>query len=212
MSRLSELYKAIETFKSEGVALDKGILSQISELEENIIKNDILPVLQDSIEPALSQIKRELILVVEYSPQQPISVRLTRKRSFVNELPDAKIIKADPIVEHNSYEGKKVYAKKSPAQNLRITFPNGKVIENKKAVDSIIEFVQYVGVERVRKLGIIRCKIPLISNTVDKKYGSRQKQLGNGWMIMTCTSTESKKDDIIYISKAYNLNVKVELI
>ena len=49
--------------------------------------------------------------------------------------------------------------------------------ENKKAVDSLIEFIKYVGVDKVRAAGLYRCKIPLISNTIDKKYGNRQKTL-----------------------------------
>ena len=126
-------------------------------------------------------------------------------------MPDAKVIEPDPEVEHKTLS-QKVFGTKSPKTNLRILFPNGKVIENTKAADSLIEFIQYVGIGKVRSLGIIRCKIPLISNTIDKKYGSRQKPLGQGWYVMTCTSTKDKKKDIDAISEAYNLGVKVEIV
>lgn len=212
MSRLDQLYKAMQTLNSEGLVLNEDLLNQVSELEEKIIKNEILPIIRETIEPALSPVQRDLVLVVEYSPNTPISVKLTRKRSFVNELPDAKVIEPDPEVEHRTNPTVKAYSSKAPATNLCITFPNGMVVKNNKAVETLIEFIQLVGVDKVRKLGLIRCKIPLISNTIDKKYGSRQKPLGNGWYVMTNTCTEDNKKDIEAISEAYNLGVKVEIV
>ena len=212
MSKLKNLYLALENLQSAGFPIDDKLMAQISELEEKIIKNDILPVLQDTIQPALLQVKRELVLVVEYTPNQPISVKLSRKRSFVNELPDVKIIEPDPEVEHKTHTSPVTTHSKSAKTNLRITLSNGKVIERSKAVDALIDFVLYVGAEKVRKLGIHRNKIPLVSNTLDSKYSSRQKPLGGGWYLMTCTSTKDKKKDIEAISEAYNLKVKVEII
>ena len=68
MSRLDQLYKAMQTLNSEGLVLNDDLLNQVSELEENIIKNEILPIIRDTIEPALAPVQRDLVLVVEYSP------------------------------------------------------------------------------------------------------------------------------------------------
>ena len=211
MSRLDQLYKAMQTLRNEGLALNDDLLNQVSELEERIIKNEILPVLRDTIEPALAPVQRELVLVVEYSPKQPISVRLTRKRSFVNDLADAKVIEPDPEVEHTVKLITKAGIEKSAAKNLKIVFPNGHTIVNETATESLFEFVKYVGVNKVRALGLIQCKVPLISNTIDKKYGKKQKHLGGGWYLMTNTSTLAKKSDIEKISNYYSLNVKIEV-
>lgn len=212
MSKLEKLYNALDSLQEAGLSFNDDLLAQISELEEKIIKNDILPIIQDTIQPALVPVKRDLVLVVEYSPNQPISVKLSRKRNFANQLPDAKIIDFDSPVEHTTHLSPKIKHTKSPRTNLRITLPNGYVINNNKAVDSIIEFVKYIGVEKCRKVGLIRCKIPLISNAIDNKYSERQKPLGDGWYLMTCTSTENKKEDIEAIAKYYKLNVKVEIV
>lgn len=40
----------------------------MSELEEDIIKKEILPVVTETIEPALKQVQRDLVLVVDYHP------------------------------------------------------------------------------------------------------------------------------------------------
>ena len=212
MSRLDQLYKAMQTLNSEGLVLNDDLFNQVSELEERIIKNEILPILRKTIEPALSPVQRDLVLVVEYSPNTPISVKLTRKRSFVSELPDAKVIEPDPEVEHKTNFRKTLCKTRSSVSNLRIVFPNGKVIENRNASDSLVEFIQYVGIDKVRAVGLYRCKIPLVSNTIDKKYSHQQKVLGNGWFVIVNTSTAAKKKDIEAISEAYNLGVKVEIV
>ena len=90
MSRLSDLYKAMETLRKEGLPVGEDLERKANELEEEIIKKEILPVLTKTIEPALQPVKRELVLVVDYVPGQPLSVHLSRKRNFTAEIPDAK--------------------------------------------------------------------------------------------------------------------------
>ncbi len=53
MSRLSDLYKAMETLRKEGLSLNKDLERQVEELEENIIKDEILPSLSSDITPRL---------------------------------------------------------------------------------------------------------------------------------------------------------------
>ena len=84
MSRLGDLYKAMETLRKEGLSLNEDLERQVSELEEDIIKKEILPVVTETIEPALKQVQRELVLVVDYHPGMPISVSLSRKTNITN--------------------------------------------------------------------------------------------------------------------------------
>lgn len=110
MSRLSDLYKAMETLRKEGLPVNEDFEKKANELEEDIIKKEILPVLSKTIEPALQPVKRELVLVVDYVPGQSLSVHLSRKRNFAAELTDAKEMVLDPEVTHrnrlSSSEGK----------------------------------------------------------------------------------------------------------
>lgn len=50
----------------------------------------------------MSQIQRELVLVVEYKSGEPISVALSRK-SNIAELLEAKRLEPDPQVEHKEF-------------------------------------------------------------------------------------------------------------
>lgn len=60
MSRLSDLYKAMETLRKEGLSVNENLEKKANELEEEIIKKEILPVLSKTIEPALQPVKRGL--------------------------------------------------------------------------------------------------------------------------------------------------------
>jgi len=79
MTKLEKLYSIIENSREVGVKLSKDVLQQVEELEEGIIKEEILPALSSDIAPRLNPIQRDLVLVVEYHPGEPISVALSRK-------------------------------------------------------------------------------------------------------------------------------------
>lgn len=212
MSRLSDLYKAMETLRKEGLSLNEDLEKQVSDLEENIIKKEILPIVTETIAPALKQVQRELVLVVDYVPGIPISVHLSRKRNFTADITDAKEILPDPQVEHKEIGKTGPKGKISAATRLKITFANGNVIQELQASETFRKFVMEIGAERVRSLGLKQNKVPLISNTLDKKYKSSQKAVGNGWYLMTCSNTLTKKRDIERIANAFKVKVKVEII
>jgi hypothetical protein len=69
-----------------------------------------------------------------------------------------------------------------------------------------------VGVDKVRAVGLIVNKIPLVSNTEDKKYQTAQKPLSNGWFLMTCSDTATKRKQILTIASYLNFKVIVEII
>lgn len=149
MSRLSDLYKAMETLRKEGLSLNEDLEKQVSDLEENIIKKEILPIVTETI---------------------------------------------------------------APATRLKITFADGHVIQEPQAAETFCKFVMEVGAERIRTLGMKQNKVPLISNTLDKKYKSSQKPVGNGWYLMTCSNTLTKKRDIERIANMFNIKIKVEIV
>ena len=209
MSRLSDLYKAMETLRKEGVSTE-DLEQKVSSLEEDIIKKEILPVVTQTIEPALKQVQRELVLVVNYHPGEPISVSLSRKANIA-ELLDAKLLEQDPQVEHR--DGTK---RRNPVERineksvLRVTFPDGTVIEDKKAKMTFTKTIQKLGLMRVRNLGISFCGVPIVSNTLDKKYGKTQVPVEGGLYVMTHSSTHDKKKMLDKISTRLGIKLKVE--
>lgn len=217
MSRLDDLYKAMETLRKEGLPVHDDLEQKASELEEEIIKKEILPVLTKTIEPALKPVQRELVLVVDYVPGQPLSVHLSRKRNFTAELDDAKEIVLDPEVSHTNHEQKANDDKieRSPARDLSVFFPDGTEIAEKTAVETFVKVVKKIGVAEVRKVvedyNLKFCKVPVISNRRDEKYGRSQKDLGGGWLLITHSSNQTKKQFLDKVSAVLHLGLKVTL-
>lgn len=212
MSKLSKLYELRSLSQEFGMEWTEKQERQLEAEEEHLIKNEVLPVVSKSIEPALSQVERELVLVVDYVPGTPLKVSLSRKRNLFDALEDVVEIKPDPEVEHTEKKkgGKKVVT--NPRTRLRITMPDGLIIEERTAWQSLQKFILRVGVERVRAVGLIANKIPLVSNTVDKNYKTAQKPLGNGWLLMTCSDTATKRKQILAIAEALGLSINVEIV
>lgn len=210
MSRLGDLYTAMETLRKEGLSLNEDLERQVSELEEDIIKKEILPVVTETIEPALKQVQRELVLVVDYHPGEPISVSLSRKTN-ITELIDAKILEIDPQVEHREGGKRRKPVERINAKTiLRVTFPDGTVIQDKKAKTTFADAIKRIGLMRVRNIGITFCGVPIVSNSLDSKYGKAQLPVGNGLYVMTHSSTHDKKKMLDKIAKELNLKLVVE--
>ena len=209
MTKLQKLYSTIQNLKELGLELGEDLLKQTADLEQDIIKNEILPVISEKIEPVISQIERELVLVVDYVPNEPLSVRISRKRNFTEQMETIEIT-PDPKVEHNIGNIKRTSTSKSAKTNLRVTLPNGKTIENRFAYETLHEVVMMAGIEKVRDLGIIQCGVPLISSTQDNFYN--QKEIAKGIYLITHSSTVQKRIQIEKISEALGLSLKVEII
>lgn len=215
MSRLSKLYEAMETLRKEGLPVGGELERKANELEENIIKKEILPVLTKTIEPALQPVQRELVLVVDYKPGEPLSVHLSRKSNITAELADAKEMKLDDAAVHSTHALTNPSQTKAPASDLEIEFPDGTVIAESKATETMIKAVQKIGVMRVRRvveeLNLKFCKVPVISNRRDSKYGRSQKDLGGGWLLITHSNNEMKKAFFEKVSDALHLGLKVRI-
>ncbi len=211
MTKLEKLYSIIENSNDVGVKLTDDVIQQVEELEEKIIKEEILPSLSGDIAPRLKPIKRDLVLVVEYHPGKDISVALSRKTKVVETI-GAKPLELDPQAQHK--EGKKGIAKShvSPKTGLCVYLPDGSFIQESKACDTFIKAIQLAGVMQVRELGMSFCHVPIVSNTIDAKYGRAQHPVGNGLYVLTHSSTAAKKQQLDRISKALKLNWKVEII
>lgn len=218
MSRLNDLYKAMETLRKEGLPVNEDLEKKANEIEEEIIKKEILPILTKSIEPALQPVQRELVLVVDYIPGQPLSVHLSRKRNFTADMPDAKEIVVDPEVTHreqgkNSGSDEKI--QRGPARDMVVFFPDGTIIAEKTAVETLVAVVKKIGVTQVRQVveeyKLKFCKVPVISNRRDAKYGKSQRDLGDGWLLITHSNNPMKKTFIEKVSEVLHLGIKVTL-
>ena len=212
MSRLGYLYKAMETLRKEGLSLNDDLERQVSELEEEIIKKEILPIVTETIAPALKQVQRELVLVVDYHPGQPISVALSRKTN-ISELIDAKLLEADPEVEHKEFGPRKNKRTQiAPRTGLCIRRKDGSILQEHDAATTFTAAIMEAGLIKVRELDVRFCRINVVSTTKDKKYGHAQREAAPGLYVLTHSSTKDKKKILDKINTSLKMGWKVEIV
>lgn len=208
-SKLETLYKWIDSSKKLGIELPDNILQQTAELEEKLIREDVLPMLRDNIGSVLRQIKRELILVVEYHPDEPISVRISRKRNL-SDLSEATLLTPDPVPDIKRRSPQQRAGKRRPDTHLRVTTADGRVFCNEKdATDTFCKVLEDVGLMRVRQLEIMPSGINLVSTSKDK---NRQQRKVGDFYIFTNRSTRQKADQLQEVSDRLRLNLKIEIL
>ena len=201
MSRLSDLYKAMETLRKEGLSLNEDLERQVSELE-----------VTETIEPALKQVQRELVLVVDYHPGMPISVSLSRKTN-ITELIEAKRLEADPEVNHKEFGPRKNKRTQiAPRTGLCIYRKDGSILQERDAATTFTSAIMEAGLMRVRELNVRFCGINVVSTTKDKKYGNTQREAAPGLFVLTHSSTKDKKKMLDKINKALKIGWRIEIV
>ena len=211
MSKLETLYKSIEGLKELGLPLNEETLKAVDNLEEELIKNEVIPRLTGSIEPIITQIQRPIVLVVDYVPGESLSVRLTRKRVITDDNFTKEYPLTPKLIEPEKKSGKTITsAPKAPWTGLLVTYPDGAVINNKYAYETLIQVVEKAGIEKVEKLGLKQVGLYFISKNRDDFYN--QHELPGGYLITTHSSTAKKKQQIEEISKKLGLGLKVQVV
>lgn len=207
MTKLEQLYNSIQNLKELGVQLPEKLIEETNRVEEEIIQKEVIPALSAAIDPIISQIQRELLLIVEYIPDEPLQVKMTRKRSFkFSEEEEALVTKRKEFKKEHSYT--MAPHTKAPWTNLIVTFPDGKEINNRYAYQTLCDVIERVGAERVVALGIRQSGTDLVSKKEDDFY--RQSKIKGGYFVLVHSSTETKKNHIEEISRRLNLNLKVQ--
>ncbi|MDE6236604.1 MAG: HNH endonuclease family protein, partial [Muribaculaceae bacterium] len=101
---------------------------------------------------------------------------------------------------------------KKESTRLKITLPNGNIIEKPNAIDTLTLFILQIGIERVADLGIT-CynNYPLLTTSfINHKL---QKKIGNRFYLFKNSSTTTKKQQIEEIIRKLNLaGITLEII
>ena len=100
---------------------------------------------------------------------------------------------------------------------IRVTFPDGMVIEDSVVWKTLAETIKRIGVKRVEQLkipGNIKRNILLVDThpTDDIIYKESQKEIEPGYYLLTYNNTEQKAVYLERISDELHLNLKIEII
>jgi hypothetical protein len=107
----------------------------------------------------------------------------------------------------------KLYSiKKNTTKGMRVTFPDGTVIWHRQAIDTFIDALRKIGLERIPEVGIehgngynlaSRDKRPTVPGRI-------WQHECDGWYIYSNISNSQKTEDLKRISDYYRLGLKIE--
>lgn len=221
MTKLEKLYASIKNLQELGLPLNKETLAAADNLEEQLIKSEILPAMSKDVEPLLSQIQRDLVLVVEYHPGEPISVALSRKAKITDiagtkQLTHTTGRESTPVTANEPVAAKEPHEPtkqvENPTRGLKVTFPDGTVVLGRTAIDTLVHTIRRIGFERVAAIGIRHGDdTNLVSRQRRKpKPGVVWQHECDGWYIYSNLSNRNKCKDLQRISDQLHLGLKIE--
>ena len=220
LEALQDLYNFIERSKRRKQKLSENLIQEINDLEENIIRDEILPIIGQDIEPTLSQIKRDLVLVVEYHPGEPISVALSRKMK-INQITDAKTITpvqekvGEPVVSRRKPLPKEPHEPTKQVVNhtrgMRVQFPNGTIICQSTAIDTFKIVLQKIGLQRVHDLHLQHAGYNIVSRKERTDGIAMWQHKVDGWYIYCNLSNTAKMRFLQTISEKLHLGLKINV-
>ena len=147
-------------------------------------------------------------MVVEYIPNEPLQVKMTRKRSL--KLSESE---EDTFIQRKEFKKEKSYTiaphTKSRKKNMVVIFPDGTKYENQFAYQTFCQALEKIGVEKVANLNIRQSGINIISQTKDEFYN--QHEVADGWYVLTHSSTALKKEHLESIAKLLGIKIKVKI-
>ncbi len=218
MGKLQDYYRLFDMFKGKLTDEQKKILEG---LEDQLIAEEILPAISESVAPVLNILRRHLTLVVAYDPEGGITVKTTRSEVVVKEhtakkyeIPATnKVVKvAEAETEEKEKEKEKPAIKRRPKTGLCVWTSADEFIQEKKANLTMAKAVEKAGAVAVAALAIPHDGDKLVSKSVHPKYPGAQQHLSGGYLLNTHSSTETKKNQLELISKRLGLNWKIDII
>lgn len=217
MGKLQDYYRLFDMFKGKLNDDQKAVLEG---LEDQLIAEEILPAISESVAPVLNILRRHLTLVVDYDPEGGITVKTTRGKVEVKEhtakkyeIPASKkVVKVAEAETKEKKEKEKPVIKRSPNTGLCVWISADEIIQEKKANLTMAKAVEKAGAEAVAALDIPHDGDKLVSKNVHPRYSRVQQHLSGGYLLNTHSSTETKKNQLELISKCLGLNWKIDII
>lgn len=102
--------------------------------------------------------------------------------------------------------------KRSKTHILRVEFPDGTVLQDKNVSETYAKAIKLIDPELVALVDLSHAGVGVVSKTLDSRYAQYQKPIGDGWYVMTNSSTNTKCNDLQTISDELELDLKVYLV
>ena len=109
-------------------------------------------------------------------------------------------------------ENKTTERTKSKTEILRVEYPDGRVVQYQKAVDTFVEVIENNYPDLIHELNILHANVNLVTKERSQQYASAQREIADGWFVFTNINTRRKREDLIKISNELELDLKVDIV
>lgn len=191
--KLQKAYEAVEMLKALDLPVSKDQLNAIAEMERECLLKEVTPRIQKILKPIVKNMNTSFRIDISYTPETGLVIN-----TLDNKRPSRRST-------DESESGRRTRTK---VGTLRVTYPDGRVIEHNKASQTLVDVVESIGFENVEKLKWTVTSQPFVS----KERHPHRQQERDGWYITTHSSTPFKKKQIEDLSKKFKLKLKVEIV
>ena len=101
---------------------------------------------------------------------------------------------------------------KSKTEILRVEYPDGRVVQYQKAVDTFIEVIENSYPDLIHELNILHASVNLVTKKRSEQYAFAQREISDGWLVFTNINTRKKREDLMRISNELELGLKVDVV
>ena len=187
MDKLTKTYEAVEMLEALGLPVSSEQLNAIAHMERAYLREEIIPLIKQELEPMVERMKNSFQLAVTYSKENGVDIHLTE--------PVKQNRSSFPAEEERGYRKKKFI--------IRVTFPDKRVSCHKIVTNTFIDVIKYAGLRNVERLGIMLLGDNLVSASLheNEKYKAYQQEIEPGLYVCTYCNTERKLE----ILKAINV-------
>ena len=116
MKELDKAYEAVQMLESLGLPVSNETLEAIAQKEEEVLQNEIIPLIKQDLEPLVGKMRNSFQLQLTYSKEKGIDISVTEQQR--------------PVRTETPVEVEDGYRKKRSV--IRVTFPDKRVSFHKK--------------------------------------------------------------------------------
>lgn len=135
--KLQKAYEAVEMLRALNLPVSKEQLNTIAEMERECLMEEVIPRIQNILNPIVNNMNTSFRIDINYTPEAGLVIN-----TLDNNRPYCR-----------STEGTESgHKSKTKIGILKVTFPDGRVIENNKVCQTLVDVVEFIGFERVAQL------------------------------------------------------------
>ena len=197
MEKLDQAYKAVEMLKALDLPVSNEQIRAIAMMERQYLREEVIPKVTEEMTPLVEMMHNKFRLEVTYNHESGLDIQVVDKKPVQESLFPSMASKT---------------SRKERKWIIRIVYPDGHAFCSKVVWETLADVVKYAGIERVRDIGIMMFGENFVSQNPhpDERYRKAQKEVGEGYSIMTCSPTYMKYDQIKRINKELNLGLRIE--